>query len=115
MIKKFGVEKGWNNEKWNFLTREIYDKIMSRYEESNRKLAMEYFHRDQLFFEPFEEKNVIRPIVDFAPAEVLELNTRIVEGIYQQEVENNQQNHPSVKKLISRKTRSLFRQLGLAK
>lgn len=115
VIKEYGEEKGWNNEKWSFLTREIYDKIMSRYEESNKKLAMEYFHRDQLFFEPFEEKNGIRSTVDFTPAELLELNTRIIESIYLQEIENAQRNHPSLTQFIARKTRGLFRRLGLSK
>ena len=115
VIKEYGEEIGWNDEKWSFLTREMYDKIMSRYEESNRKLAKEYFHRDQLFYESFEEKNVIRPIVDFSPAEVLELNTRIIEEVYQQEIENNLQNNQSIMLYLLQKTRGLLRRLGLSK
>ncbi|MGD9900810.1 MAG: hypothetical protein AB7T22_16920 [Calditrichaceae bacterium] len=115
VIKDYGEENGWNDEKWSFLTREMYDKIMSQYEESNRKLALEYFQRDQLFFEPFEEKNVIRPIIDFPPVEVLGLNTRIIESIYLHESSNRQQNRPSLKRYLIQKTKSLIKRIGFFK
>lgn len=80
-IKEFGTKKGWNAEKWSFISRETYDRIMCHYADNNRKLAQEYFHRDELFLEPFVEKTAIYTIDDIPTRDMLELNTFIIEKI----------------------------------
>ena len=80
-INNFADLQGWNQQKLNFATREIFDRIMSHYEESNRKLALEYFNREQLFFEPFEESATNLSINDFPSNELIKLNAHLIQNI----------------------------------
>lgn len=80
-INNFADLQGWNQQKLNLATREIFDRVMSHYEVSNKKLALEYFNRDKLFFEPFEESSMTFSINDFTPNELLELNVHLIQNI----------------------------------
>ena len=80
-INDFADIQGWNQQKLNLATREIFDRVMSHYEVSNKKLALEYFNREQLFFEPFEESSMTFSINDFTPNELLELNVHLIQNI----------------------------------
>lgn len=77
-VNNFCDLKEWNKQKWNFVTRDIYERIMSNYEESNRKLAMEYFNRDKLFLEPFDENITKFSKKDFSSDELIELNCHLL-------------------------------------
>ncbi len=52
-IQWYADRHGWNGNKFNGITKEIYDTLMERYAESNREIANRYFGRDELYLEPF--------------------------------------------------------------
>ena len=87
-IREFAKEKNWGSERWNLVTIEIFDKIMSHYKESNRKLAQEVFHRDELFFEPFDENMGIFTLDYFSPNDLIELNSFIILRFEQEKFEH---------------------------
>ncbi len=107
-IRNFGDLKEWNKERWNLATREIYDRIMSHYEESNRKLAVEYFNREHLFFEPFEEAIKNYTISDFPSNELLELNSYIIERINIKETTSVQLSNLLKENVLIQKSRKLI-------
>ncbi len=57
-LRDYADSAGWNKDKWSFIDRELHQKIMDKYKVSNQKVAREYLERDELFLEPFEEKNL---------------------------------------------------------
>jgi len=73
-IRQYAGEQGWNTNQLNLVDKELYNSIMSVYENGNHIVAREYFGRDILFFEPFEEKEVTRfEVKDFHSDELLDL------------------------------------------
>lgn len=99
-VKEFVRQNDGNHQKWNLVTREIYEKIMSHYYESNQKLAREYFHREDLFIEPFNDDARVFTVNDLSPIELLELNAFLIQKI---ELEN------SAKHKFLQSVRNLFR------
>lgn len=81
IIKEYGDTKGWNREKWNVVSKELYDRIMRNYADSNNKLALEYFHREQLFLETYEDESNDISIDKVPSDELLELNSLIIENL----------------------------------
>ncbi|MBN2600771.1 MAG: hypothetical protein JXR87_02115, partial [Candidatus Marinimicrobia bacterium] len=100
--------KEWNKERWNLATREIFDRIMSHYEESNRKLAVEYFNREHLFFEPFEEAIKNYTIGEFPSNELLELNSYIIERLNIKETTSVQLSSLLKENALIQKSRTLI-------
>ena len=73
-IRQYAGEQGWNTNQLNLVDKELYNSIMSVYENGNHIVAREYFGRDILFFEPFEEKEVTRfEVKDFHSDELLDI------------------------------------------
>ena len=71
-IREYADLAGWNRDKWSFIDKELHQKIMEMYRSSNQKIAREFFGRDELFLEPFEEKNLSTfTASDFSRTELL--------------------------------------------
>lgn len=71
-IREYADLAGWNRDKWSFIDKELHQKIMEMYRSSNQKIAREFFGRDELFLEPFEEKNLSNFTAnDFSRTELL--------------------------------------------
>ncbi len=51
-------EMGWNNSKFDLLTPELHERIMSVFREGNDEVAHTYLGRDTLFSEVFTQKTV---------------------------------------------------------
>lgn len=77
-IREFAREKDWDSESWNLVTIEVFEKIMNQHRESNHKLAQVVFHRDELFFEPFQENTKYFCLDNFSPIELITLNSFII-------------------------------------
>ncbi len=60
---------GWNNEKLNLITPEIYARIMEPFVEGNREVARLYLGRDTLFVEDFQARPVTGFTIDELTAE----------------------------------------------
>jgi len=58
IMQRYAEEQGWNDRKINKIDRDIYEKVMSIHAKSNQKTAKEYFGREELFLEPFIEKEL---------------------------------------------------------
>jgi len=72
-IGLFGLRQGWSDQKLNLIDEKTYNKIMGRYNKNNQKIAQEYFGREDLFLEPFNEKDLTRfSIEEFDPKEILD-------------------------------------------
>jgi hypothetical protein len=69
LVTKYGIQNGWDDQKLNLVDRELHEKIMSYYEEGNRKVAREYFNRQELFLEPFQDKPLSSFDLSELPAE----------------------------------------------
>ena len=85
LIEKYSNEAGWNNERKTVIDRELYEKIMGRFAESNRNLARDYLGRDKLFFEEFRESE--RDNFTFgkmAPEELMDLMVYILKEFDEQ-------------------------------
>ena len=57
-LREKAEELGWNDQKMNLITPEIYQRIMCHFTESNQKIARLYLNRDELFLEDFVEKPI---------------------------------------------------------
>ena len=57
-IREYTVVNGWNGDKPSKIDAATHHRIMSKFEQSNRILAKEYFGRDELFLEPYVEKEI---------------------------------------------------------
>jgi len=57
-IKQFAEKKSWDAQRLNLIDAELFELVASRYDESNRAIAKEFFGREQLFLEPFNEKEI---------------------------------------------------------
>lgn len=72
-IRDYADSAGWNRDKWSFIDQDLHQKIMTTYKASNEKVAREFFGRDELFIEPFEEKNLSNFTVDdFSRTELID-------------------------------------------
>jgi len=79
MIIDYGNLAGWNEGKWTLINRQTYDKINDRYETSNAAVAKEFFGREQLFFEDYNENEYTDfSMNDFSNDELLNLITYII-------------------------------------
>jgi len=79
MIFEYGSLAGWNEGKWTLFNRQTYDKIQERYATSNAAVAKDFFGRDQLFYEDYNENEYTNfSMNDFSNDELLSLNTYIV-------------------------------------
>jgi len=91
LIVRFSHINDWNQERISLVDKELYDAISDKYNESNKRLAKEYFNRENLFFEDFEERPLsVSDISQIKNEEFLELllfiNNRLQKGhveIYQ--------------------------------
>ena len=87
-IRQYAGEQGWNTNKVNLIDKELFNTIMRVYEKGNRFIAREYFDRDELFFEPFQEKKITRfEIEDFHSDELLDLFVFVVEKMFDSRLE----------------------------
>jgi len=82
---EYGKLHGWGKSKFTVISKEAYASIMEQFSESNRKLAQECFHRDELFFEKYEESLNSITINDFSPLELIEVNTFLIGKLQQNE------------------------------
>jgi len=79
MILDYGSQTGWNEGKWTLINRQTYEKIKERYETSNAAVAKDFFGRDQLFFEDYNENEYTDfSMNDFSNDELLNLITYII-------------------------------------
>lgn len=79
MIIDYGNLAGWNEGKWTLINRQTYDKINDRYETSNNAVAKDFFGRDQLFFEDYNENEFADfSMNDFSNDELISLITYII-------------------------------------
>lgn len=68
------------------IDRNLYDRITQYYEESNRRVAREFFNRDELFFEPYTDRYLTQfSIKDFPPEELLDIMTFITNRLLTEE------------------------------
>ena len=71
-IRDYANLAGWNRDKWSFIDQDLHQKLMEKYRSSNQKVAREFFGCDELFLEPFEEKNLSNFTAnDFSRTELL--------------------------------------------
>ncbi|HOV06683.1 MAG TPA: hypothetical protein PLV27_05435 [Anaerolineaceae bacterium] len=74
IIAEYAEQAGWNQQKWSVIDRDLYDRISQYYEESNRRIAKEFFSREELFFEPYDDRYQTHfSIKDFPPGELLDV------------------------------------------
>jgi len=77
-IQEYTLDKRWNEDRPNKIDAGIYKKIMSEYEGSNKKIAKEYFGRDDLFLETYKEKEITDfQIEDFEKQDLVDLSVFI--------------------------------------
>jgi hypothetical protein len=70
----FAINNNWNTKSFNAVDQAMYEKIMNKYAESNSKIAQAYFGRDQLFLDPYFEKNLTHfDVSELDPLEMLNL------------------------------------------
>lgn len=81
----YGKKSGWGKAKYTVISKEAYAQIMEQFAESNRKLAQDYFHRDELFFEKYDESLNFISIDNFSPLELIEVNTYLIGKLQQNE------------------------------
>lgn len=74
MMRDEAERLGWNKVKPNYITPDLYARIMARFEEGNHAIAQTYLGRNELFTEPFTEKPVTSFSLDDVPGtEILDL------------------------------------------
>lgn len=74
LIQDYAAKNGWDKARSTVIDRDLHEKIMKRFEESNRMLAKEYLGKDQLFEEPFEDADISKfNFSDMDPGEVLDI------------------------------------------
>jgi hypothetical protein len=77
---QLGGEKGWNDNKVNYLSEELALKIMDRHSEGNRVLAQKYFGKEKLYDEKAEDQKSVTSFTykDFSKQEVIQIFAVIV-------------------------------------
>ncbi|MBN1638302.1 MAG: hypothetical protein JW866_05010 [Ignavibacteriales bacterium] len=94
-VREFGLDY-FDEPKINLIDRETHDRIMERYMESNRKVGQEFFGREELFLEPFREKELTRfSVEDFKPEEILDAFVFTMEKMFPAGEKKNQKKRPS--------------------
>jgi hypothetical protein len=61
LIRRYADREGWNQQRLNLMTKELYSRISERFARSNARVARKYLGREVLFQEDFEEE----PISEF--------------------------------------------------
>jgi hypothetical protein len=70
-------------DKINLIDEKIYNKILEKYFEGNRKVARYFFGREELFLEPYKRKEMTNLSVnDLKPEALLDLLAYIFEEEY---------------------------------
>lgn len=79
---KFGNANGWNQEKLNYLSKNLSNSIMNRHKQSNHIIAKEYFNGNEYLFE--KTRKTSEPITsftysNFSKEELITIYTFIIE------------------------------------
>jgi len=84
-------ELGWNTEKINLIDRARYERLMSIYGAGNQRLAQKYLNREQLFFEPFQDKPITTfSVEDFTSEEMFDVASHGISILAQERKEVSQ-------------------------
>lgn len=76
-------QTGWNQQKWSVIDRELYDRISQYFEESNRRVARDFFGRDELFFDSYDDRYLTHfSISDFPPEELLDVMAYVTNHLF---------------------------------
>ena len=107
---EYGKMSGWGKARFTVISKDAYAQIMEQFSESNRKLAQDYFHRDELFFEKYDESLNFISINNFSPLELIEVNTYLINKLQQNEslplrLARRLENHPLYRSIMRRKER----------
>jgi hypothetical protein len=70
-LSDFATSAGWNDKPWSLIDQDIHAHTMKHFSIGNRQIAQEYFGRDELFLEKFDEKRLTRFSLDDFEADEL--------------------------------------------
>lgn len=63
-LSDYATSAGWNDKPWSLIDQDIHTRTMEHFSTGNRQIAREYFGRDALFLEKYDEKRLTRFTLD---------------------------------------------------
>jgi len=63
-LSDYAASAGWNDKPWSLIDQDLHTRTMEHFKDGNRQIAREYFGRDELFLDKYDEKRLTRFTLD---------------------------------------------------